>query len=43
MNFIVEIVLRNLATTRGYRYCGVSATSGGRGLLLLGYFLSKKP
>ena len=29
--------------TRGYRYCGVSITLGGRGLLLLGYSLSKKP
>ena len=29
--------------TRGYRYCGVSKTPGGRGLFLLGYSLFKRP
>ena len=29
--------------TRGYRYYGVSTTPGGRGLLLLGYSLFKRP
>ena len=29
--------------TRGYQYCGVLTTLGGRGFLLLGYFLFKKP
>ena len=27
--------------TCGYRYCGFSTTSRGRGVLILGYFLSK--
>ena len=28
---------------RGHRFCGVSTTPGGRGFLLIGYSLFKKP
>ena len=34
-------MIPTVKATRGYRYCGVSATPGCRGLLLLGYSLSK--
>ena len=36
-------LLYAVRATRGHQFCGVSTTLGGRGLLLLGYFLFKMP